>query len=158
MVDGIIVAFIPQGEAEDDYAMWKNWHQDDGALEDLEEHELDRAVAAHSEGAARLARQALRAAPQRRAAKATMRSSAGYTKPMLYCRPFQRMSCDLVGPLTTTRAKTVYILTCNDARASTGGITGARAAGCLSVRVAGAGAAVSRTQFRNGPTVTLNEN
>lgn len=50
MVDGIIVAFIPQGEAEDDYAMWKNWHQDDGALEDLEEHELDRAVAAYTEG------------------------------------------------------------------------------------------------------------
>ena len=27
MLDGIVVAFLPQGEEEDDFAMWKNWHQ-----------------------------------------------------------------------------------------------------------------------------------
>ena len=37
------------------------------------------------------------------------------TKPMLYSQPFQRMSIDLVGPLTETAAGFKYILSCIDA-------------------------------------------
>jgi hypothetical protein len=43
-------------------------------------------------------------------AKATQRKGAGMTKPMLYSQPFQRMSIDLVGPLTETAAGFKYIL------------------------------------------------
>jgi hypothetical protein len=43
-------------------------------------------------------------------ARATQRMGAGATKPMLYSQPFQRMSIDLVGPLTTTKAGFKWIL------------------------------------------------
>jgi hypothetical protein len=36
-------------------------------------------------------------------ANATQRMGAGMTKPMLYAKPFQRQSIDLVGPLTKTK-------------------------------------------------------
>ena len=48
-------------------------------------------------------------------AKATQRMGAGATKPMLYSQPFQRMSIDLVGPLTQTKAGFKWILSCIDA-------------------------------------------
>ena len=41
-LDGMIVAYLPEGP--DGSALWKNKHNDDGALEDLEEHELEKAV------------------------------------------------------------------------------------------------------------------
>ena len=43
-------------------------------------------------------------------AKATQRKGAGMTKPMLYIQPFQRMSCDLVGPLTETPSGHMYVV------------------------------------------------
>jgi transposase InsO family protein len=48
-------------------------------------------------------------------AKATLRTGAGLTKPMLYSQPFQRQSINLVGPLTKTKAGFKWILSCIDA-------------------------------------------
>ena len=44
IVDGQIVAYIE--EDGEDVALWKNRHDEDGALEDLEAHELERALGA----------------------------------------------------------------------------------------------------------------
>jgi site-specific DNA-cytosine methylase len=48
-------------------------------------------------------------------AKATKRTSAGMTQPMLFEKPFDRLSIDLVGKLTPTSAKNQWILTIIDA-------------------------------------------
>ena len=44
IADGKIVAYI--AENGEDVALWKNQHDEDGALEDLEAHELERAALA----------------------------------------------------------------------------------------------------------------
>jgi hypothetical protein len=48
-------------------------------------------------------------------AKATKRMGIGMTKPMLYAKPFQRQSIDLVGPLSKTKGGDKWILSMIDA-------------------------------------------
>ena len=48
-------------------------------------------------------------------AKATKRMGIGMTKPMLYAKPFQRQSIDLVGPLNKTKGGYKWILSMIDA-------------------------------------------
>ena len=47
-IDGMIVAYLPADVSGS--ALWKNRHNDDRALEDLEEHEVDKASRVRSMG------------------------------------------------------------------------------------------------------------
>lgn len=55
-IDGRIVAYLPPGDDEEDFAMWKNEHHD-GEMEDLEEHEVEDAIHAYQKQLARPATQ-----------------------------------------------------------------------------------------------------
>ena len=47
-IDGMIVAYLPEDATGP--ALWKNRHDNDGVLEDLEEHEVDKGLRVRSMG------------------------------------------------------------------------------------------------------------